>query len=78
MVRRGTRISETVSRAFRSLEVNNLLFLLRVPPKLQGVPGESWELSVSGLGKLLDISIDSARKCLSVVVRGEGESSSSF
>ena len=45
-------------------EFDDLLFLLRVPSKLRGVPGESWELPVSGPGKLLDIAIDSAQDLL--------------
>ncbi|KAI0246872.1 hypothetical protein BJV78DRAFT_1250500 [Lactifluus subvellereus] len=38
------------------------LFLLRIPSKLRGVPGESWELS--GLGEMSNICIDSAQDLL--------------
>jgi hypothetical protein len=45
-------------------EFEYLLHLFRVPSKLRGVPSESWELPLSGLGKLLDIAIDSAQDLL--------------
>jgi hypothetical protein len=45
-------------------ETDNLLLLFRVPSKLRGVPGESWELPISGVGKLLEIAIDSAQDLL--------------
>lgn len=38
------------------------LFLLRVPSRLRGIPGESWELS--GLGEMSNVCIDSAQNLL--------------
>jgi hypothetical protein len=38
------------------------LFLLRVPSKLRGIPGESWELS--GLGEMSNLCIDAAQDLL--------------
>ena len=43
-------------------EFGDRLFLLRIPSKLRGVPGESWELS--GLGEMSNICIDSAQDLL--------------
>jgi hypothetical protein len=56
--------------AFLTQSVDNLgdsefgdrLFLLRIPSKLRGIPGESWELS--GLGEMSNICIDSAQDLL--------------
>ncbi|KAF8269936.1 hypothetical protein EI94DRAFT_1723941 [Lactarius quietus] len=38
------------------------LFLLRVPSRLRGIPGESWELK--GLGEMFNVCIDSAQNLL--------------
>jgi hypothetical protein len=38
------------------------LFLLRVPSKLRGVPGDSWELN--GLGEISNLCIDSSQDLL--------------
>jgi len=38
------------------------LFLLRVPSKLRGIPGESWELN--SLGEMSNLCIDSAQDLL--------------
>lgn len=38
------------------------LFLLRVPSRLRGIPGESWELN--GLGEMSNVCIDSAQNLL--------------
>lgn len=38
------------------------LFLLRVPSRLRGIPGESWELS--GLGEMSNVCIDAAQNLL--------------
>jgi len=42
--------------------LDNRLFLLRVPSKLRGIPGDSWELN--GLGEISDLCIDSAQDLL--------------
>jgi hypothetical protein len=38
------------------------LFLLRIPSKLRGIPGESWELT--GLGEMSNFCIDAAQDLL--------------
>jgi hypothetical protein len=43
-------------------EVGDRLFLLRVPSKLRGIPGESWELN--GLGDMSNLCIDAAQDLL--------------
>jgi hypothetical protein len=43
-------------------EVGDRLFLLRVPSKLRGVPGKSWE--VKGLGEMSNLCIDAAQDLL--------------
>ena len=43
-------------------EYGDRLFLLRVPSRLRGIPGESWELN--GLGEMSNICIDSAQDLL--------------
>jgi hypothetical protein len=43
-------------------EVGDRLFLLRIPSKLRGIPGESWELK--GLGEMSSFSIDAAQDLL--------------
>jgi hypothetical protein len=43
-------------------EVGDRLFLLRVPSKLRGIPGESWELK--GLGEMSQLCIDAAQDLL--------------
>ena len=43
-------------------EYGDRLFLLRVPSRLRGIPGESWELN--GLGEMSNVSIDSAQDLL--------------
>lgn len=43
-------------------EYGDRLFLLRVPSRLRGIPGESWELS--GLGEMSNVCIDSAQDLL--------------
>ena len=43
-------------------ETDDRLFLLRVPSKLRGVPGESWELK--GLGEMSHLCIDAAQDLL--------------
>jgi hypothetical protein len=45
-----------------STEHGDRLFLLRVPSKLRGIPGESWELN--GLGEMFNLCIDSAQDLL--------------
>jgi hypothetical protein len=43
-------------------EHGDRLFLLRVPSKLRGIPGESWELT--GLGEMSNLCIDAAQDLL--------------
>lgn len=43
-------------------EYGDRLFLLRVPSRLRGIPGESWELN--GLGEMSNVCIDSAQDLL--------------
>ncbi|KAI9431412.1 hypothetical protein H4582DRAFT_1966232 [Lactarius indigo] len=43
-------------------EYSDRLFLLRVPSRLRGIPGESWELN--GLGEMSNVCIDSAQDLL--------------
>lgn len=43
-------------------EFGDRLFLLRIPSKLRGIPGESWELH--GLGEMSYLCIDSAQDLL--------------
>jgi hypothetical protein len=43
-------------------EVGDRLFLLRIPSKLRGIPGESWELK--GLGEITNLCIDAAQDLL--------------
>ena len=43
-------------------EVDDHLFLLRIPSKLRGIPGESWELK--GLGEMSNLCIDAAQDLL--------------
>ena len=43
-------------------EVGDRLFLLRIPSKLRGIPGESWELK--GLGEMSNLCIDAAQDLL--------------
>jgi len=43
-------------------EYGDRLFLLRVPSRLRGIPGHSWELH--GLGEMSNVSIDSAQDLL--------------
>lgn len=43
-------------------EVEDRLCLLRVPSKLRGIPGESWELK--GLGEISQLCIDAAQDLL--------------
>lgn len=45
-----------------SPELGDRLFLLRVPSKLRGIPGDSWELN--GLGEISHLCIDSAQDLL--------------
>ena len=45
-----------------SPEPGDRLFLLRVPSKLRGIPGDSWELN--GLGEMSNLCIDSAQDLL--------------
>ena len=45
-----------------SPELGDRLFLLRVPSKLRGIPGDSWELN--GLGEMFNLCIDSAQDLL--------------
>src|SRR5580658_763744 len=43
-------------------EVGYRLFLLRIPSKLRGIPGDSWELK--GPGIMYDLCIDAAQDLL--------------
>ncbi|KAF8472258.1 hypothetical protein DFH94DRAFT_856144 [Russula ochroleuca] len=43
-------------------DLGDRLFLLRIPSKLRGIPGESWELS--GLGEMSNLCIDAAQDLL--------------
>jgi hypothetical protein len=43
-------------------EFGDRLFLLRMPSKLRGIPGESWELT--GLGEMSHLCIDAAQDLL--------------
>ncbi|KAH8983465.1 hypothetical protein EDB92DRAFT_1574727 [Lactarius akahatsu] len=43
-------------------EYGDRLFLLRVPSRLRGIPGENWELN--GLGEMSNVCIDSAQDLL--------------
>ena len=43
-------------------DIGDRLFLLRIPSKLRGVPGESWELK--GLGEISNLCIDAAQDLL--------------
>ena len=43
-------------------ELSDELFLLRIPSKLRGIPGESWELK--GLGEMSNLCIDAAQDLL--------------
>jgi hypothetical protein len=45
-----------------NLENGDRLFLLRIPSKLRGIPGESWELK--GLREMSGLSIDAAQDLL--------------
>ena len=45
-----------------STDHGDRLFLLRVPSKLRGIPGESWELN--SLGEMSNLCIDSAQDLL--------------
>ena len=45
-----------------SPELGDQLFLLRVPSKLRGIPGDSWELN--GLGEMSNLCIDAAQDLL--------------
>ena len=43
-------------------ELGDRLFLLRIPSRLRGIPGESWELK--GLGEMSNLCIDAAQDLL--------------
>ena len=43
-------------------DIGDRLFLLRIPSKLRGIPGESWELK--GLGEISNLCIDAAQDLL--------------
>ena len=43
-------------------DVGDRLYLLRLPSKLRGIPGESWELK--GLGEMSNLCIDAAQDLL--------------
>jgi hypothetical protein len=43
-------------------ELGDRLFLLRIPSKLRGIPGDSWELK--GLGEMSNLCIDAAQDLL--------------